>query len=102
MGKQKQISQDLRKRIVSLHKSGSGYRKISEQLMVSVNFVETIILHWKSHKSTLPLARSGRPQKLTERAEKIITRKVNKSPRFTLGEIQRGLENTGFEVSRSA
>lgn len=100
MGKQKQISQDLRKRIVSLHESGLGYRKISEQLMVPVNSVGTLIRHWKSHKTTLPLARSGRRRKLTERAERIITRKVKNSPRVTLGEIQRDLEITGFKVSK--
>lgn len=100
MGKQKQISQDLRKRIVSLHYSGLGYRKISQQLGVPVNSVGTIIRHFKSQKSTLPLARSGRPRKLSERAERKIARKVCNSPRVTLGELQRDLENTGVKVSK--
>ncbi|KAF2351070.1 Homeobox domain-like [Trinorchestia longiramus] len=42
MGKNKDISQDLRERIVELHNEGLGYRKISTQLCVSIASVGTI------------------------------------------------------------
>jgi transposase len=100
MGKQKQNDQGVRKRIVSLHESGFGYRKISKQLMVPLNSVGTIIRHWKSHNSTLPLNRSGRPRKITKRASRFLTRRVSISPKVTLNELQLELEGSGVKVSK--
>lgn len=99
MGKQKQISQDLRRRIVDLHKSGIGYRKISRQLLVSLNSVGTIIRHWKSHNTTLPLLSSGRPRKIAGRTERLLVRKVKKTPKITLNELRRDLNESGVNVS---
>ena len=43
MGKSKEISQDLRKRTVDLHKSGSSLGTISKRLNVPSSSVQTIV-----------------------------------------------------------
>jgi hypothetical protein len=43
MGKTKEISQDLRKKIIDLHKSGSSLRAISKCLKVPHSPVQTIV-----------------------------------------------------------
>ena len=90
MGKRKQISQDLRKRIVDLHKSGFGYRKISNQLSVPISSVGTMIRHWKTLNSTHP----GRPRKISDRAQRLLIRKVKEAPKITLNELQTDLKHS--------
>jgi hypothetical protein len=46
MGKSKEISQDLRKKIVDLHKSGSSLGAISKCLIVLRSSVQTIVVVW--------------------------------------------------------
>ena len=87
MGKRKQISQDLRKRIVNLHKSGIGYMKISNQLSVPISLVGAIIRHWKTRNSTLPLMSFARPRKISERAQRILIKKVKEASKITLNEL---------------
>ena len=43
----KELSVDLRDRIVSRHRSGEGYQNISAALMVPKNTVASIILKWE-------------------------------------------------------
>ena len=49
MGKTKELSKDIRDKIVDLHKAGMGYKKISKQLGEKL----TIIRKWKKHKVTV-------------------------------------------------
>ena len=59
MGKTKELSKDIRDKIVDLHKAGMGYKKISKQLGEKWTTVGTIIRKWKKHKVTTNLPRSG-------------------------------------------
>nr|2M8E_A Chain A, SLEEPING BEAUTY TRANSPOSASE [synthetic construct] len=52
MGKSKEISQDLRKKIVDLHKSGSSLGAISKRLKVPRSSVQTIVRKYKHHGTT--------------------------------------------------
>ena len=67
MGKSKEISQDLRKRIVELHKSGSSLREISKCLKVPCSSVQTIVHKYKHHGTTQSSHRSGRRHVLSPR-----------------------------------
>ncbi|KAI4890731.1 hypothetical protein NFI96_009044 [Prochilodus magdalenae] len=49
MGKTKELSQDLRVRIVDLHKAGMGYKKISKVLDVKVTTIGAIIRKFKEY-----------------------------------------------------
>ena len=50
MGKTKELSKDIRDKIVDLHKAGMGYKKISKQLGEKLTTVGAIIRKWKKHK----------------------------------------------------
>jgi predicted transcriptional regulator len=54
MGKSKEISQDLRKKCVDLHKSGSSVGAISKRLKVPRSSVQTIVQKYKYHGTTQP------------------------------------------------
>ena len=52
MDKTKELSRDIRCKIVELHKAGMGYKKISKQLGEKLTTVGAIIRTWKKHKVT--------------------------------------------------
>ncbi|KAG2465062.1 TCB1 transposase, partial [Polypterus senegalus] len=97
--KSKELSVDLRDRIVLRHKSGEGYRKISASLKVPMDTVASIIRKWKKFETTRILPRAGRPSKLSDRGRRALVRKVTKNPMVTLSELQRSSVERG-EPSR--
>ncbi|KAG2468920.1 TCB1 transposase, partial [Polypterus senegalus] len=97
--KSKELSIDLRDRIVSRHKSGKGYRKISAALKVPMSTVASIIHKWKKFETTRTLPRAGRPSKLSDRGRRALVRETTKNPMVTLSELQRSSVERG-EPSR--
>ncbi|XP_062276707.1 uncharacterized protein LOC133981862 [Scomber scombrus] len=81
MGKSKEISQDIRKRIVDFHKSGSSLGTISRCLKVPRSSVQTIIRKYKHHGNVQPSYRSGRRRVLCPRDERALVRNVSINPR---------------------
>ncbi|KAI4871438.1 hypothetical protein NFI96_013064, partial [Prochilodus magdalenae] len=81
MGKSKEISQDIRKRIVDLHKSGSSLGAISRCLKVPRSSVQTIICKYKKDGNVQPSYRSGRKKVLCPRDERALVRSVHINPR---------------------
>ena len=67
MCKTKELSKDIRDKIVDLYKAGMGYKKIIKQLGEKLTTVGTIIRKWKKHKVTANLPRSGAPCKIWPR-----------------------------------
>ena len=64
MAKTKDLSKDVRDKIVDLHKAGMGYK--TKQLDEKVTTVGVIIRKWKKHKIMINLPRSvGSMQDLT-------------------------------------
>ena len=56
MGKTKELSKDIRDKIVDQHKAGMGYKKIGKQLSEKLTTVGAIIRKWKKHKVTANLS----------------------------------------------
>ncbi len=55
MAKHKELSKDVRDKILDLHKAGMGYKTIAKQLGEKVTTVSAIIRKWKKHKITVNL-----------------------------------------------
>ena len=94
MVKSKEISQDLRKKIVDLHKSDSSLGAISKCLMVPRSSVQTIVHKCKHHGTMQPSYRSGRIRVLSPRDECTLVWKVQINPRTTAKDLVKMLEET--------
>ncbi len=82
----REMSQDLRKNIISLHKKGEGYKKISKALLISQNTVAKVVQTFKKDgTATISQRRPGRLRKLTPRQERLLMRRVeeNRQCKFT-------------------
>ena len=83
----KELSVELRDRIVSRHRSEEGYQKMSAALKVPKNTVSSIILKWKKFGTTKTVLRAGLPAKLRNRGRRVLVREVTKNPMVTLTEL---------------
>lgn len=101
MGRAKELSKDLRIRIIRRYKSGNGYKKIANALRLPVSTVQTLIKKWKTTGSVKPKPRSGRPRKLSDKTVRKITRDVQKNPQTTSSDLQASLQEAGVQVSTS-
>jgi hypothetical protein len=81
----KELSVELQDRIVSRHRSGEGYQKMSAALKVPENTVVSIILKWKKFGTTktLPTAELG------SRGRRALVKEMTKNPMVTLTEFLR-------------
>ena len=99
MGKTKELSKDIRDKIVDLHKAGIGYKKISKQLGEKLT-VGAIIRKWKKHKVTANLPRFGAPRKILPRGISMRMRKVRDHPSTTQEELANDLKAVGTTVTK--
>ncbi|CDQ62048.1 unnamed protein product [Oncorhynchus mykiss] len=70
----KELSEDLKKKIVALHKDGLGYKKIAKTLKLSCSTVAKTIQLFNWTGSTQNRPRHGRQKKLSARAQRHIQR----------------------------
>ncbi len=70
----KELSEDLKKRMVALHKDGVGYKKIAKTLKLSCSTVAKPIQRFNRRGSTQNRPRHGRPKKLSACAQRHIQR----------------------------
>ena len=68
----KELSEDLKRRIVALHEDSQSYKKIANTLKLSCSTVAKIIQRFKRARSTQNRPRVGRPKKLSAHAERYI------------------------------
>uniref|UniRef100_A0A3B4X5Q9 Transposase Tc1-like domain-containing protein n=1 Tax=Seriola lalandi dorsalis TaxID=1841481 RepID=A0A3B4X5Q9_SERLL len=101
MPRQKELSEDLRSRIVDLHKAGKGYKVISKTLEIHQSTVRQTIYKWRHFGTVATLPRSGRPVKMTPRAQRRLISEVKKQTRMTAKDLKESLELAYISVHES-
>ena len=101
MPRTKEISEDLKSIIVDLHKAGKGYKSISKSLDVHQSTVRQIVYKWRKFSTVATLPRSGRPAKMTARAQRRMLNEVKKNPRVSAKDLQKSLEHANISVDES-
>ncbi len=98
----REMSQDLRKKIISLHKKGEGYKKISKALLISQNTVAKVVQTFKKDgTATISQRRPGRPRKLTPHQERLLMRRVEENRHASSLQLSKEVESqTGVTISR--
>ncbi len=96
------MSQDLRKNIISLHRKGEGYKKISKAVLISQNTVAKVVQTFKKDgTATISQRRPGRPRKLTPRQERLLMRRVEENQHASSLQLSKEVESqTGVTISR--
>ncbi len=95
------MSQDLRKKIIDLHKKGEGYKKISKALLISQNTVAKVVQTFKKDgTATISQRRPGRPRKLTPRQERLLVRRVEDNRHASSLQLSKVESQTGVTISR--
>ncbi len=93
------MSQDLRKKIIYLHKKCKGYKKISKALLISQNTVAKVVQTFKKDgTATISQRRPGRPRKLTPRQERLLMRRVEENRHASSLQLSKEVE-TGVTIS---
>ncbi len=97
----REMSQDLRKKIISLHKKGEGYKKISKALLISQNTVAKVVQTFKKDGTAIiSQRRPGRPRKLTPRQERLLMRRVEENRHASSLQLSKEVESqTGVTIS---
>ena len=72
--KTKELSKQVRDKVVDKYRSGLGYKKISGTLNIPPSTIKSIIKKWKEYGTTTNLPREGRPPKLTDQARRALIR----------------------------
>ncbi len=98
----REMSQDQRKKIISLHKKGEGHKKISKALLISQNTVAKVVQTFKKDgTATISQRRPGRPRKLTPRQERLLMRRVEENRHASSLQLSKEVESqTGVTISR--
>ena len=86
--KLKELSKEVRHKVVEKHRSGEGYKKISKSLIIPLSTVKPIIKKWKAYHTNQSPPRSGRPSKLSSRTNRKLVRDVTVNPTMTLKDLQ--------------
>ncbi len=101
MPQSKEIQEQMRSKIVDMYQSGKGYKAISKALVLQRTTVRAIIHKWRKHGTVLNLPRSGRPTKISPRAQRSLIQEVIKEPRTTSKELQASLASLKVSVHDS-
>ncbi len=91
----KELSENLKKIIVALHKDGIGYKKIAKTLKLSCSMVAKTIQQFNRTGSTQNRPRHGRPKKLSARARCHIQRLCLVNRRLSAASIAAEVEGVG-------
>ena len=99
MGKKAEIPQNLREKIIQLHKNKLSNRKIATQLMTGRTTVDYIVKKYKTCGTITNQARSGRPRKTSAHTDRFIKRLALKNRCSSASAIAAEVKDTtGVEV----
>ncbi len=101
MLRSKEIQEQMRKKVIEIYQSGKGYKAISKALGLQRTTVRAIIHKWRKHGTVVNLPRSGRPTKITPRAQRRLIQEVTKDPTTTSKELQASLASVKVSVHDS-
>ena len=101
MLRSKEIQEQMRNKIVDMYQSGKGYKAISKALGLQQTTVRAIIHKWRKLGTVVNLPRSGRPTKITPRAQRRLIQEVIEEPRTTSKELQASLASIKVSVHDS-
>jgi transposase len=90
----KPYSEDLRRRIVLAVEGGTSKSAVARLFGVSLSFVKRYLRIAKQGVSLAPRKGGGRPPKIDQTAEKLLTEDVKERPAATVSERRRYLEHT--------
>ncbi|CAB1424958.1 unnamed protein product [Pleuronectes platessa] len=68
--KTKELTKQVRDKVVEKYEAGLGYKKISRALNISLSTIKSIIRKWIEYGTTANLPRGGRPPKLKSRTRR--------------------------------
>ncbi|KAK3574432.1 hypothetical protein QTP86_006602 [Hemibagrus guttatus] len=107
MPRSKEIQKQMREKVIEIYQSGKGYKAISKALGLPRTTVRAIIYKWRKHGIVENLPRSGRPTKITPRAQGQLIQEVTKDPTTTSKELQASLasvkqDNDPKHISKSS
>ena len=97
--KTRELSEEVRHKIVAKHGQSQGCKSLSRDLDVPVSTVRTVIRKFKAHDTVDNLPGRGRSRKLDRRLQRRIVQMVEKAPRSTAKQIQVHLQTQGLTVS---
>ncbi len=95
----REFSEDLKKRIVALHKDGIDYKKIAKTLKLSCSTVAKAIQRFNRTGSTQNRPRCGRSKKLSARAQRHIQRLCLGNRHMSAASIDAEVEGVGVSLS---
>ena len=95
----KELSEDLRTKILEKHGQSQGYKSISRDVDLSVSTVRYVIKKFTAHGTVANLPGRGRKRKIDERLQQRIVPMVDKEPWSTSKQIQADLQTQGTTVS---
>src|SRR4029434_8035265 len=95
MGKTQEHSDDVQQKVVELHKSRNGHKKISKQLKILISTIMEIMKKFKATGDVKNQPGRGCVCTLTSRTVRRIVRLAKESPRITAGELQSVVESWG-------
>uniref|UniRef100_A0A803JRB0 N-acetylgalactosaminidase, alpha- n=1 Tax=Xenopus tropicalis TaxID=8364 RepID=A0A803JRB0_XENTR len=101
MPRSKEIQEQMRSKVIEIYQSGKVYKAISKALGLQQTTVRAIIHKWQNHGTVVNLPRSGRPTKITPRAQRQLIREATKDPRTTSKELQASLASIKVSVHDS-
>ena len=87
----KEISEDMKKRVVTAYQSGEGDKTISKRFQLHPSTVRQIMYKWRAFNMTATLPRSGRPSKISPRNTRKNIIQVQANPHITCRELKTSL-----------